>query len=139
MTTRRDVNLGILSTIAAATATEAFAQMPHTIELPPPVTEGGKSLMQSLKDRRSIRDYSDRAPSNQIFQTSCGPRGASIGLRATAVRRRVGAAFMPWTFISPWPTAFGFMSRGATGCFFTWPATYGRRRRPASNLLRPRR
>ena len=58
MTTRRDVNLGILSTIAAATATEAFAQMPHTIELPPPVTEGGKSLMQSLKDRRSIRDYS---------------------------------------------------------------------------------
>ena len=67
MTTRRDVNLGILSTIAAATATEAFAQMPHTIELPPPVTEGGKSLMQSLKDRRSTRDYSDRAPSNQIL------------------------------------------------------------------------
>jgi nitroreductase family protein len=67
MTTRRDVNLGILSTIAAATATEAFAQMPQAIELPPPVTEGGKSLMQSLKDRRSIRDYSDRVPSNQIL------------------------------------------------------------------------
>ena len=69
MATRREVNLGILSTAAAAAATSAatnsFAQTPQAIVLSPPVMAGGKSLMQSLKDRQSIRDYADRALSNQ--------------------------------------------------------------------------
>ena len=68
MTTRRQVNAGILSSVAAVAAgTTAFAQNPQAIELPPPIIEGGKSLMQSLKDRQSIRDYSDRALPTQTL------------------------------------------------------------------------
>ena len=67
--TRREVNLGILSTAAAATTTLAaatsFCADDQAIVLPEPAMAGGKSLMQSLKDRQSIRDYADRALSNQ--------------------------------------------------------------------------
>lgn len=67
MATRRDVNFGILSTVAAAATTAAstksFAQGP--IALPPPAMAGGKSLMQALQERQSIRDYSERALSEQ--------------------------------------------------------------------------
>jgi nitroreductase len=66
MATRRDVNIGILSTVAAAAATrQVFAQAPQAIVLPPPAMEGGKSLMESLKNRQSVRDYADRAVSEQ--------------------------------------------------------------------------
>ncbi len=69
MTTRREVNLGILSTAAAAAASLAastsIAQTRQSIDLPPPVMEGGKSLMQALKERKTIRDYLDRPLSNQ--------------------------------------------------------------------------
>jgi nitroreductase len=70
MTTRREVNLGILSTAAAAAATTLAAstgitQTQQAIELPPPVMEGGKSLLQTLKDRKTVRDYSDRPLSDQ--------------------------------------------------------------------------
>lgn len=68
MATRREVNIGILSTVAAAASpTKGFAQASQAIALPPPAMEGGKSLMQSLKDRQSIRDYSDRMLSNQTL------------------------------------------------------------------------
>jgi Nitroreductase family len=68
MTTRREVNIGILSSVAAAViATPGFAQGPQAIELPPPIMEGGRSLMQSLKDRQSIRDYSERSLPQQIL------------------------------------------------------------------------
>lgn len=70
MVTRRQVNAGILSTAAATAtvsmaATTAFAQAAQTIALPAPVITGGKSLMQALKDRQSIREYADRPLSNQ--------------------------------------------------------------------------
>ena len=70
MTTRREVNVGILSTAAAAAtatlaASTSIAQTQQSIDLPPPALQGGKSLMQALKDRESIREYSDRALSNQ--------------------------------------------------------------------------
>jgi len=69
MSTRREVNLGILSAAAAATAaavsTTSFAQTPQPIDLAPPVMEGGNSVMQALKDRKTTRDYSDRPLSNQ--------------------------------------------------------------------------
>ncbi len=68
MSTRREVNIGILSSVAAAaTATKGFAQSLQTIDLPPPTMEGGGSLMQALKDRQSIRDYSERALPKQIL------------------------------------------------------------------------
>ena len=70
MATRRDVNIGILSVAAAAAtatiaSTPGLAQTERAIVLPPPVMEGGKSLMQSLQARQSIREYADRALSNQ--------------------------------------------------------------------------
>ncbi len=68
MTTRRDVNVAILSSVAAAAMPSlGLAQTPQTIALPPPVLEGGKALMQALKDRRSARDYSDRPLPNQVL------------------------------------------------------------------------
>ena len=73
MATRRDVNIGIVSTVAAATvATKAFAQQP--IILPPPTLEGGKSLLQALKDRKSTRDL-------------CGSRRVGSGPFESAVGR----------------------------------------------------
>jgi nitroreductase len=66
MTTRRQVNVGILSTVAAGTtARQAFAQAPQAIALPPPDMAGGKPVMAALKERQSIRDYADRPLSDQ--------------------------------------------------------------------------
>jgi Nitroreductase family len=72
MATRREVNVGMVSAVAAAaTATaassQAFAQAAQAIELPPPVMSGGKSLMEALQVRQSMREYSDRALPNQIL------------------------------------------------------------------------
>jgi Nitroreductase family len=66
MASRREINLGILSTAAAtAMMPKAFAQTQQTIALPPADMGGGKSLMQALQVRESIRDYADRPLSNQ--------------------------------------------------------------------------
>jgi len=68
MSTRREVNLGILSAAAVAATmatTTTFAQTPAPIDLPPPDMAGGKPLMAALKERKTIRDYSDRPLSNQ--------------------------------------------------------------------------
>ena len=68
MTTRRQINVGILSSVAAVAATTAgFAQQPQAIDLPAPAMEGGKSLMQALKDRQTIRDYSDQVLPKQTL------------------------------------------------------------------------
>jgi len=70
MTTRREVNFALLSaatgaaTAMLATSTSA-AQTQQPIDLPPPTLNSGKSLMQALMQRQSIREYSDRALSNQ--------------------------------------------------------------------------
>jgi nitroreductase len=66
MATRRQVNIGILSTVAAGTATgQAFAQAPQAIALPRPDTTGGKPVMVALKQRQTIRDYAGRSLSDQ--------------------------------------------------------------------------
>jgi len=66
MTTRRQVNIGILSTVAAgATARQALAQAPKAIALPQAAMEGGKPIMVALKERQSIRDYADRPLTDQ--------------------------------------------------------------------------
>jgi len=69
MVTRRAVNVGILSNVSAAAAsgamTNSLAQVPHEIVLPPPAVAGGKSLMQALQDRKSMRDFADRPLSDQ--------------------------------------------------------------------------
>jgi nitroreductase len=61
MITRREANIGLLSSSLLATApTFAAAQAAKTMELPPVETSGGKPLMQVLMNRRSGRDYADR-------------------------------------------------------------------------------
>jgi nitroreductase len=69
MVTRRAVNIGILSSVSAGAAsgstTKSLAQAPHEIVLPPPAMAGGSSLMQALRDRKSMRDFADRPLSDQ--------------------------------------------------------------------------
>ena len=45
----------------------AAAEEMKTIQLPQPQMEGGKPLMQALKERRSTREYSDRKLSDQVL------------------------------------------------------------------------
>jgi SagB-type dehydrogenase family enzyme len=45
----------------------ALAQGPDAIKLPPPETEGGKPLMQALKERRSTREFADRPLPRQVL------------------------------------------------------------------------
>lgn len=62
MATRRDVNVGILSSVAVVAATTTtLAATSQDLALPPPSLEGGKTLRQALEERQSIRDYADRA------------------------------------------------------------------------------
>ncbi len=49
------------------TAVCAFAQEMQDIALPAPRTDGGKPLMQALMERRSSRDFSDRALEPQVM------------------------------------------------------------------------
>jgi len=70
MPSRRDVNVGILSAVAAAaTATKTLAQAAEeqAITLPAPALEDGMSLMRALNKRQSIRDYADRALPKEIL------------------------------------------------------------------------
>jgi len=68
MITRRQANLGLLSTtVMAAMPRYARAAELETMQLPPPQTEGGKPLMQALKARRSSREFADRPLSPQVL------------------------------------------------------------------------
>jgi hypothetical protein len=62
MMTRRQANVGL-----AAAPNFAATQQLKPIELPPPRTEGGMPLMNSLKLRCSTREYSDRPLPAQIL------------------------------------------------------------------------
>jgi len=67
MITRRTASAGLASgAILAATPSVAATDRPMR-ELPPPRTEGGKPLIQTLKLRRSIREYSERPLPVQVL------------------------------------------------------------------------
>ena len=67
MMTRRAASAGLASS-AILTVTPSLAATGSTVvELPPPRTEGGKPLIQTLKLRRSIREYSDRPLPVQVL------------------------------------------------------------------------
>ena len=67
MLTRRTASAALVSSaILAATPSLAATDQPMR-ELPPPRTEGGKPLIEALKLRRSIREYSDRPLPAQIL------------------------------------------------------------------------
>jgi nitroreductase len=66
--TRRQTNAGILASAAIAVVPNtALTQDLKLRDLPPPRSEGGRSLTASLKLRRSTREYSDRPLPEQVL------------------------------------------------------------------------
>jgi nitroreductase len=58
MRTRPSIRSAVCISFISALAACAFAQGPGDIRLPAPVTEGGKPLMQVLRERKSTREFS---------------------------------------------------------------------------------
>lgn len=57
MITRRAANIALLSAIVAASRPGLATAQAQIMELPPPQTEGGKSLREALKARHSSREF----------------------------------------------------------------------------------
>jgi len=67
MMTRRQANVGIAATATAAMIHTGAAQEVQSRSLPAPHMEGGKPLMDCLKQRRSTREYATRELEPQIL------------------------------------------------------------------------
>jgi nitroreductase len=68
MMTRREANAGILASAALAAAPMlARAEELKPLDLPPPRGAGGQPLIETLKLRRSTREYSDRPLPAQVL------------------------------------------------------------------------
>ena len=67
MMTRRTASAALASSALLAASPSLAATGSTIMELPPPRSEGGKPLIQALKLRRSIREYSDRPLPVQVL------------------------------------------------------------------------
>lgn len=67
MITRRNANKGLVGAAMLAVAPAFAAQNTAARKLLPPRSDGGKPLIQALKLRRSIREYSDRPLPEQVL------------------------------------------------------------------------
>jgi SagB-type dehydrogenase family enzyme len=71
----------------------ASAQEAGQLELPVPQTDGGRPLMQVLKDRKSLRSYSDRALPPQelsnLLWAACGVNRPGSGKRTAPTARNL--------------------------------------------------
>ena len=67
MITRRDANIGLIASAAIAATSLASAQELPPLDLPRPRSEGGKPLIEALRLRRSIREYSTRSLPMQVL------------------------------------------------------------------------
>ena len=67
MITRREASTGLLSSAVLAVAPGLAAENATAIDLPPPRADGGKPLIQALRLRRSIREYSPRPLPKQVL------------------------------------------------------------------------
>ncbi len=67
MITRRQASAGLLSSGAFAATQTVLAQEAGAVELPPPRSDGGKPLIQSLRLRQSIREYADKPLASQVL------------------------------------------------------------------------
>jgi nitroreductase len=67
MITRREVNIALSSGILIAASPGLGAQERALKELPPARVEGGKPLVEALRLRRSIREYSERSLPAQVL------------------------------------------------------------------------
>ena len=67
MMTRRTASAALASSALLAASPSLAATGSTIMELPPPRSAGGKPLIQALKLRRSIREYSDRPLPVQVL------------------------------------------------------------------------
>ena len=67
MMTRREVNTALSSGILIAASPGLRAQERVLKELPPARVDGGKPLVEALRLRRSIREYSERSLPPQVL------------------------------------------------------------------------
>jgi nitroreductase len=65
--TRREANAGLLSSAVVGAMPGAPALGAQAVTLPAPRSEGGKPLIQTLRLRRSIREYSERPLPPQVL------------------------------------------------------------------------
>ncbi|MCK4283147.1 MAG: nitroreductase family protein [Candidatus Brocadiae bacterium] len=84
----RLVCVALLIGVAFASAQEA-----KQLELPEPQTDGGRPLMQVLKDRKSLRSYSSRALPPQelsnLLWAACGVNRPDSGKRTAPTARNM--------------------------------------------------
>ena len=66
MLTRRQVNIGLAAS-ATLVATNGLASAQEAFDLLPPRSEGGKPLIDALRLRRSVREYSPRPVAPQVL------------------------------------------------------------------------
>ena len=66
MLTRRQVNIGLAAS-ATLVATNGLASAQEAFDLLPPRSEGGKPLIDALRLRRSVREYSPRPLPAQVL------------------------------------------------------------------------
>ncbi len=64
--TRREANIGLIAS-AALVAAGGLASAQAAVDLPPPRSQGGKPLIEALRLRRSIREYSNRTLPTQVL------------------------------------------------------------------------
>ena len=60
MMTRREANIGLVSSAAMVMAGNVASAQQQVIDLPPPRSQGGTPLIEALRSRRSIRQYAPR-------------------------------------------------------------------------------
>ncbi len=88
--------LSVLVLATVAFSLGAAAQNLKTIKLPPPQTDGGRPLMQVLKDRKSTRDF---GPGTLSPQTLSNLLWAAFGINRPDGRRTAPSA-MNWQEVS---------------------------------------
>ena len=84
---------GFFGFFAGVTAATALAQNPVDVPLPAPRMDGGKPLMQVLRDRRSTREYSDRA---LALQTISDLLWAAAGTNRPTEHKRTAPSARNW-------------------------------------------
>ena len=89
MSGRTNTRLGVVAAVLLVTTGMAGAQELKPIQLPAPVMDGGKPLMQVLKQRMSAREY---APDKLPMQTLANLLWAAWGINRTDGHRTAPSA-----------------------------------------------
>ena len=108
MITRREANIRLVATTAIA-ATSGLAWAQESLDLPQPRSEGGRPLIEALRLRRSIREYSTRPLMAQVLsdllwaafginRPSSGDRTAPYWRHVMVIDIYVAMADGVWTY-----------------------------------------